>query len=85
VARFKNEPAYHDLLDRHFELLWRDLFDNEKNSLGGVIDAHDAITSLSYSRQAVNLLLAAMNETKVEIGTSPIAEVLFNNFATQKA
>lgn len=86
VKRFKDESAYHGLLDCHFELLWRVLFDdNEKHSLNSVIAAHDPITRLSYSKQANNLLLAAMTGTRVEIGTSPIAEVMFNNFAAEKA
>jgi len=86
VKRFKSQGAYSSIRDCHFELLWRVLFDNEKHSLDGVIEAHDIITRLSYSRQAVNLLLAAMDNGEVEIDESPIAEVLFNNFAsTEKA
>ena len=79
VKRFKSESAYSDILDRHFELLWRILFDRTSSdksfdacnhSLDAVIDDHDTITRLSYSRQAVNLLLAAMGtEKEAEKGT----------------
>ena len=85
VKRFKSESAYSDILDRHFEVLWRVLLDAPKHSLDEVIGNHDMITRIAYSRQTQNLLIAAITETAVKIGNSPIAEVLFNNFATKKA
>ena len=85
VARFKSESAYSDILDRHFELLWRVLRDAYKHSLDGVIGESDIVSRFSYSKQAYNLLLAAIEESKVDISSSPIAEVLFNNFASKEA
>ncbi|MBQ6141035.1 MAG: hypothetical protein IJI54_07075 [Kiritimatiellae bacterium] len=84
VARFKSESAYSDILDRHFELLWRVLRDAYKHSLDGVIGESDIVSRFSYSKQAYNLLLAAIEESKVDISSSPIAEVLFNNFASRE-
>ena len=95
----KPEPtAYSDILDLHFKVLWRVLFDVQEHSLdeviGGhdvkhsldeVIGGHDVITNLSYSKQARGLLLAAIKGEVVDVGASPVVEVLFNNFATKKA
>ena len=95
----KPEPtAYSDILDLHFKVLWRALFDVQEHSLdeviGGhdvkhsldeVIGGHDVITNLSYSKQARGLLLAAIKGEVVDVGASPVVEVLFNNFATKKA
>ena len=90
VERFKGESAYADILDRHFEILWRVMFDNGNRTgtgnytLNAVIGAHDMITQLAYSRQGINVLLAVKGEKPVEIDKSPIAEVLVNNFASKK-
>ncbi len=95
VRKFQSQDAYKGILKRHFELLWRVLFDNakslhclgcaEKHSLDVVISKHDMITQLSYSKQAANILLAVLKDPEEEIGRSPIAEVLFNSFATRKS
>ena len=88
VKRFKDQSAYSGILDRHFEVLWRVLFDNANHLLDGekgVINGHgDIAMQFSYSKQASNLLLAAIGGKTMAIGASPVAEVLFNNFAFKR-
>lgn len=85
VDMFRGQSAYSGILPRHFQLLWRVLFDMVGHSLDNVIASHDPIANICYSKQAGNLLCAAAEGAMVKIDQSPIAEVLFNYFATKQA
>lgn len=77
VRQMKEIKVYGELLDRHFQILWRTLYDlGSERKLSNVIKRKDPITRLAHRAPAEEILTAAMGH-KCHSRKNPFAEVLF--------
>ena len=84
VTKMLKCDEYSRLKPRHFDVLWRAIFDSPKKTLKSAIDSRELLARLAFQNQAQLTALAAMRNFTGS-RKDPIAQVLFAGFGNERA
>jgi DNA-directed RNA polymerase beta' subunit len=83
VTFMQKADAYENILDRHFQILWRVIHDSEQKSLPSAIAGQDALTVLANRHRASSLASAVLQGARSS-RNGPIAKTLLGGFRSEE-
>lgn len=79
LKEMKQINAYRDILDRHFQILWKGISWSKEKKLSSAASSHGLLSRIAFERQKKEIFNAIINKERDPL-TDPVARVLCSRF-----